>query len=265
MVEMIKIKANNKWDIILPKHRAERVEWTNEIGWEPERLDAEYEEITHQAFYSDYRPVVYCVGAEESDFPNLYCNWGADVVLIEPNPKVWSNIRVTFEANENEKHIVGSFVGFASDVISDATTDGLSVAGALFIGSQWPEAAYEPVIHDHGFRNLFEQTDTTPQITLDILGQTLPVYPTIITIDSEGSELQVLKGATEILKTVRPVVFVSIHEEFLKFWWNQTPQDVYDFMTKHDYVAEWLADDHETHVKFTPSEHAVSQDLLQAA
>ncbi len=251
MVEFKKVTVNGKWDIVLPAHRAARPEWYIDGGWEPERLDAEHREITTR---SGDRPVVYCVGAEEGDFPNLYCNWGADVVLIEPNPKVWSNIRTTFEANNNEQHIIGSFVGFLSDSVSDATVDGLSVGSALFTDNNWPDAAYLPVIPDHGFRNLAEETDTTPQITLDILTTVLPVGPDIITIDVEGAELQVLKGAANTLDDLRPIVFVSIHEEFLRHWWNQTPDDVYDFMIEHDYAAEYLADDHETHIKFIPIE-----------
>lgn len=254
MVEFQKVTVNGKWDIVLPEHRAARPEWYIDGGWEPERLDAEYKEIKYLIGADGTRPVIYCVGAEEGDFPNLYCNWGADVVLIEPNPKVWSNIRTTFEANNNEEHIVGSFVGFLSDSISDATVNGLSVAGALFVGATWPDAAYLPVIPDHGFRNLAEETDTTPQISLDILWPTLPAGPDIITIDVEGAELQVLRGAGDVLDDLRPTVFVSIHEEFMKHWWGQDTKEVYDFMAEHGYRAEFLAHDHETHVAFFPEE-----------
>ena len=45
MTEMVSAKLNGKFDIILPKHRADRPEWYTEKGWERNRLDSMYENI----------------------------------------------------------------------------------------------------------------------------------------------------------------------------------------------------------------------------
>ncbi len=39
MAEMIKCKINGKFDIILPKHRADRPEWYTDNGWKKKRLE----------------------------------------------------------------------------------------------------------------------------------------------------------------------------------------------------------------------------------
>jgi len=39
-VEMVKCKLNGQFDIVLPKHRADRPEWYTEKGWERKRLDS---------------------------------------------------------------------------------------------------------------------------------------------------------------------------------------------------------------------------------
>jgi hypothetical protein len=42
--------------------------------------------------------VVYYVGAEEGEMPALCQMWGAEVVLFEPNPKVWSHFPLLWTA-----------------------------------------------------------------------------------------------------------------------------------------------------------------------
>jgi hypothetical protein len=38
MTEMIKVVVNGEFEIILPKHRADRPDWYQEHGWEKPRL-----------------------------------------------------------------------------------------------------------------------------------------------------------------------------------------------------------------------------------
>ena len=69
----------------------------------------------------------------------------------------------------------------------------------------WPECALGDVIGDHGFRHLAQEADATPQTMLD---EWIGSKVDIITMDVEGSEFEVLKGAIAILEWDRPVVFV---------------------------------------------------------
>jgi hypothetical protein len=95
--EMVEALLNGSYRIILPKHRADRPEWYTEKGWERARLAALKEAIQTKYFYD---PTIYYVGAEEGEMPALCQMWGAKVVMFEPNPLVWPNIRAVWEANQ---------------------------------------------------------------------------------------------------------------------------------------------------------------------
>lgn len=56
------------------------------------------------------------------------------------------------------------------------------------------------------------ETQTVVTLTLDWLLTKVPA-PNIIKIDVEGAELEVLSGALEIIKTIRPVVICEVGSE----------------------------------------------------
>lgn len=239
VTSMVETVINDRWTLILPEHRSARAEWPT---WERERLAAMHDTI---------RPadVVIDIGAEEGDFPALWSLWGAHVVLFEPNPLVWPNIRAIWRANDLEPP-VGWFVGFASDV-TDLHPPDCDVRARPDGG--WPQCAYGHVIDNHGFRHLSQQIDTTPQVTLDDWCDLNGVRPDVLTIDVEGSELRVLHGADRILTECHPTVFVSVHTD--EVWMDEQydrvrEADVTEWMEAHGYAGEHLATDHEAHWVF---------------
>lgn len=245
---MIPTEINGRWTLKLPPHRAERPEW---VAWEVERIDSLHRNIVPG-------DVIFDVGAEEGDMSALWATWaGPDggVVLVEPNPKVWPNIRAIWEANELP-HPRGWYVGFFSDRteenplnrnVDDEERDG------------WPACAYGPMIADHGFRHLAQEADATPQITMDAWVGFSNVHPDIVTMDVEGAELAVLRGASFVLERWKPLVYVSIHPEFLRDLYDASDADVYGFMNGHGYEGRLLDIDHEMHVVF---EHPRGRRLL---
>ena len=246
MVEMIPTTINERWTLLLPEHRAARTEWP---VWEKERLAAMSDCI---------RPgdVVYDIGAEEGDFPCLWASWGASVVLVEPNPRVWPNIKAIFEANQLDGRVLGVWVGFAGD----PSTERFSVSWweehcARPDGDLWPKCAYGPGIGDHGFLGLPERPDC-PSTTIDFMALHYGA-PTVITIDVEGAELTVLRGANRALTENRPRVFVSVHQD-LPFIDEKYPGDteerVFEYMEALGYTGTRLALDHELHVEFAHPE-----------
>lgn len=232
---------NGQWTLDLPPHRAARPEW--ETGWERQRLDRMYETIKPGQ-------VVFDIGTEEGDLTALYALWGAQVVMFEPNPYVWPNIRWIWEAN-HLKPPLGWFVGFASNQIDIAPKN----VERIFIEPDrdgWPACAYGPLIGDHGFRVVTQRSHDTPQTTLDHWVDQYQIIPDVITLDVEGAELRVMEGAAELLAVVRPIVFMSVHERFLIDEYQSHPQYLWAFMTGLDYGFELIYWDHEAHVLWTP-------------
>lgn len=230
---------NGRWTLNLPQHRAERPEWP---WWEAQRLAAMHDVIQPGHLVVD-------VGAEEGDFPGLWASWGADVVLFEPNPLVWPNIRAVFTANDLPLPKAW-FVGFASDLIDLAPKD-IDTRDDPVQG--WPMCAYDQLTGAHGFRHLAEDADRSPQVTLDHFCEERGLHPDVVTIDVEGSELRVLRGAADILDRDHPTVFVSIHTD--EVWMDEKydrvrASDVIEFMADHGYSGTYLGTDHEAHWMF---------------
>ncbi len=239
------VDINGRWYMYLPEHRAKRPEWP---WWEAARLAHMQYRLQDLDPSGQFRPLIIDIGAEEGDFPALWSTWGCDVVAVEPNPKVWPNIRAVWEMNDL-RPMLGHFVGFCGAETNEHPPN-LNVDSTVRDG--WPECAYGEVIGDHGQRHLAQEADATPTITLDDLVARLGVIPDAITMDVEGSEFEVLKGAVHTLTTHRPLVWASIHPEFMAEMYGSTPDDLIDFMAGLGYESLFLATDHEMHWHFFP-------------
>lgn len=266
MGEMVDTHINGNWHLLLPQHRADRAEWYTAEGWERERLDAMHKSIRHsvdflaEAGYGDqFRPLVMDIGAEEGDFAALFAQWGADVFAVEPNPRVWPNIKAIFEANEYVDQFAGYYIGLCDRAPNNIQALGYDTRE----NGGWPEMAYGPLIGDHGFVSLVETRNYeeknkaskrfpggVPITTIDNIVDTLQRGPHIITMDVEGAEFNVLGGAVETLKFFKPEVFISIHPDMLGYDYGASRESVLRFMQNLGYTCEWIACDHEEHWRF---------------
>jgi FkbM family methyltransferase len=226
------MKLNEKYELNLPDYRIKQWEYL----WEKERLDALRSRISEGT-------VVYDIGAEEGDISALMATWGARVVCVEPSPFYWPRIKRCFDMNNVT--IAGYYVGFASDVTDEK---GKLNKRNRNLGEPWPRASFW--VEREGFRHLAQETDITPQVTIDELVERLSLTPGILNIDCEGSELKVLQGAKESLSNHRPKVFVSIHPLILKEWYEAEEKDVHKFMEDIGYKKTILGVDHEIHAYY---------------
>jgi FkbM family methyltransferase len=229
------IRINDRWPLELGEPRASWIAWPY---WEKERLAAMYSVIRPGDFVVD-------VGAEEGDLPTLWATWGADVAMIEPNPKVWPNIRTVWEANvpgEPE----ACFVGFAGE------TDNITRPHwPLSPETGWPDCATGETILDHGFLHIDERPDC-PTITLNTFTARIERRPDVVTVDIEGAEYRMILGAGRLLEEDRPIFFISVHPEFMRDRYGDTPDDLLTHMRLHRYEETFLAFDHEHHYMFKP-------------
>lgn len=235
MADMVKVKLNGAYEIILPKHRADRPEWYSDKGWEKERL---------ASIKANTKPgdVVYYVGAEEGDMCALVAQWGAKLVMFEPNELVLPNVKAIWEANKLEPPII--FAGFAAN----RTTEG--ARQHLYNG--FPPSADGPVIGNHGFKELIDPGEI-PQIQIDEVAVTQPI-PTMITMDVEGSEFEVLKGAEQTIINHKPIIYLSLHPEFLFRMFNVYGMVVRQWIIARGYEEKLLDYQHEAHFVYFPLE-----------
>ena len=225
------MRLNGRWDLNLPDYRVPQ--W--ERGWEERRLDALYSVVTPGE-------VLFDVGAETGDMSALYASWDLEVVPVEPSASAWPMIRDVFERND-----LLPLLGVPA--FADRRTHPVPIWQRI-PGSPWPIEADGPVETEPKFVHLDEQPDdeTTLRIRLD----DLPAAARIITVDVEGSELEVLAGANDYLVKWRPIWFVSVHPAFIADRWNRDWRDVLRLFEEADYDGQLLDARHEQHWLFLP-------------
>jgi len=230
---MKKVVVNGRWEIELPIHRADREEWYTLEGWEKKRLIHMNDQIKEG-------DVLYYIGAEEGDMCGLAASWGANLVMIEPNDKVWPNIRAIWNANHFNPP-TACFTGFAAN-----KTD-LKDKKNLYI-NEFPPEAMGDVIGDHGFKELAYESDVIPQVKIDDLNLLPP--PDIISIDVEGSEFEVLRGAEKTLKEYRPKIYLSLHPEFMFRMFGEYGYDLRNWIKDIGYKETLIDYQHEVHLYY---------------
>jgi FkbM family methyltransferase len=243
-------KINGKYELWLPDHRAARPEWKLENGgWEVARI----EEMLNGKHGCRSADVVFDIGTEEGDISALLQKYGdVKMVLFEPNDRVWPCIKDIWEANDlaDPLHFIGAFLSSNHK------------PGNFF---QWNAIDKFNIIPDHGFKQLYENYPDVPQITLDMFCKETGIYPDIITMDVEGSEFEVIKGAEKTLREIRPVIFMSVHPEFMyesyrnegewkeKYGERQHVVHMLRFIDELGYTHRCIEYDyHELHMVFEP-------------
>jgi FkbM family methyltransferase len=234
MTEMKKVVVNGEFEITLPEHRAARPDWYQPHGWEKPRLK-------HMSQNISSGDVMYYVGAEEGEFAALCQMWGAEVVLFEPNPKVWSHFPLLWSANNLELPLV-CIPGFASDKINNLSR---------IYYNEWPPEVNDVIEAAHGFKELYLEGDTYGQITIDSCVYDHGIKPpTAISLDVEGSEWRVLGGAEKVLREYKPKIWLSGHPEFMLQQWDESLYNLRQWIKGLEYKELILDYQHEVHLYY---------------
>ena len=234
VTEMKKVIVNGEFEITLPDHRAARPEWYEPKGWEKPRLKHMSENISSG-------DVMYYVGAEEGEFAALCQMWGAEVVVFEPNPKVWSHFPLLWSANNLDLPMV-CIPGFASDKIN-------SLSRIYY--NEWPPEVNDVIEAAHGFKELYLEGETYGQITIDSCVYDHGIKPpTAISLDVEGSEWRVLEGAEKVLREHKPKIWLSGHPEFMLQQWNESLYNLRQWIKGLGYTEIILDYQHEVHLYY---------------
>lgn len=234
--QMVNVKVNGNWDIILPEHRADRPEWYTDKGWERARLDSMFK-TTKEG------DVVYYIGAEEGDMCGLLAMWGAKLAMFEPNPLVWPNIKAIWEANNLPMPLM-AFAGFVGKEVTVTQKD-------LATGTVFPPSADGELIGNHGFKTLVERDGTIPTVTIDRLVEWGGLaVPDMITMDVEGAEWEVLRGGEKTLRKYLPRIYLSLHPEFMYEIYKEYAFDLRRWLVNMGYTETLLDYQHEVHLLY---------------
>lgn len=227
----------------MPEERAARVQWP----W--------HEWNRFHSMFHNLRPgdVLFDIGAEQGDQSALYQRWiqrpatrntpisaptrEGGIVLVEPNPIAWANIKVVWEANDLREPL-----GFSTEFITNRHVP----AGVTNLPlTDWPRSARFPI---NTYVGTVVLVDGARQTTIDTMAGDFP-SPDALTIDIEGGELDALRGAMGVLTLDKPLVWVSIHWQELLMR-GQSRQELIDYMGSLGYEHEHLGQDHEIHALF---------------
>lgn len=210
-------------------------DWDVFSYWERERVASMEKHLTEE-------DVLYDVGTEQGWCNIVYAKivGPKNIVLIEPTQEFWPNIQAIWQENFGSRMPAGTYSGLVGEEVK-------SGAGELSEG--WPKSADGDLIDRNSYTYIHDNVAKVAQTTIDKISEELRP-PTAITIDVEGAELLVLKGAEKVLRELKPKLWVSIHPDLGLASYNLQPNEVQDYLAQFGYVGEHLATDHEEHWYF---------------
>lgn len=194
--------------------------------------------------------ILFDIGTEQGWCDLVYAHivGPENMVLVEPTPEFWPNIKALWQRNFGSENGFNMPKACYSGFFSNKSEN-----GHIITHNDWPIEAYGDLIDRNSYRNLSDPSHTTQiqQITLDDFVESSGIIPNAITIDVEGAELLVLRGAEKTLTENNVKVWVSEHDDLGLKEYRITSEDVKDFMEYLGYKREDLGTDHERHVYYS--------------
>lgn len=191
--------------------------------------------------------VLFDVGTEQGWCNLIYASFVGpqNMVLIEPTRLFWPNIRWTWERNYGAAMPLRYYDGLFSSETDDAH---------IYFEMGWPyiHPKDDKLIDRNAYQYIHEHSDDVRQMRLDDFVARSSTIPDAITIDVEGAELSVLKGAEETLRTAQPLVWCSVHPDLMERDYRVTDGELHTYMSSLGYHTEHLATDHEQHWLYIP-------------
>ena len=235
--KFIPIRWNDKYPLDVPDYNERHGGWKN---WEWERTNSIENHLKPGMLFFD----IGGYDGWQSAIFSRFVGGPENLVIVEPVPENWAAIKATFEANGIGVPR-GTFMGFCDE-------HPVSHKGEHIHEGEWPDGPdYSRLIHQTKFKLIHEHAEHTAAVTIDMLSEEIGL-PAAINIDVEGAELRVLKGAIKTLRTSQPLVWVSIHPQFMargaEQRYTDEVQDIFGLMKHHGYGwPQFLAWDHEMH------------------
>lgn len=238
---------NDRYKVRIP-------EWTRipagPYSYEPKRTGKMAERLVRG-------DILFDVGLADGWVSGIYAQIvGAEnMCMFEPSPEVWPNIKAIWDENRLATPM-STFCGFASDKTVDHP---IEPDHDYTQRDGWPIPAFcDTLLIENRFRGIKERSNDTRQLMLDDFIDRTSIIPRALSIDVEGAETLVLKGAVHLLKEYHPLLFLSLH--------TVNGAIFYDYHSSEDEIRHLLRDcgyDHGTYLETWGDAHWLfEQDMV---
>lgn len=242
------INGVKEWELNLPESSYE--EWQGNMKyhknqWEMLRLK-KMEQFVKDTIKAKGQCIVMYIGAYKGDMAALMAKWGAKMIIMESTPAFWTLIEETWKMNPELPQPIGLWSGLVGK-----ESDGKAYETKNIY--DWPIRKAEYIEGHVGFTHLAESHDdpTFPRITIDDFIAATGIVPDLITMDVEGSELEILYGGVNTIKNHNAAYMLSVHPEFMFHNHGTYERELHDLLRDNGYHGEWIDYDHEHHWWYT--------------
>ena len=239
-IEFVNVRYNEIWDVKVPKFIHDYHSWWP--YWERER-NIDMSQRLQEGM------LLYDCGTFDGWLAAVYQKWVGgpqNIVLIEPSIEHWPLTKLTWEANG---------LGMPRATYRGFVSNREYLDEQVNIG-KWPEGPdYGQIMKAIGFTLEYEEKSksVTPCTTIDKMAL-FTGAPDAITLDVEGSEYDTIMGGLEIIKAKRPLIWISVHPEFMEFRYSVKPLKLHKLLYDLRYEIIPIATAHEEFWAYRPKE-----------
>uniref|UniRef100_A0A7S4P828 Methyltransferase FkbM domain-containing protein n=1 Tax=Guillardia theta TaxID=55529 RepID=A0A7S4P828_GUITH len=186
--------------------------------------------------------LVYDVGANVGHFTVIAGELGHSVVSFEANPKTCSQLREKINSHRLKSVQVYCVAVGNNNSEVQVDTSSLDSASTSVIAGDSSSASAE--------------VQMVKMKTLDSISINHTIF--LLKSDTQGYELEVLKGALKTLQRSRPIILVELSYSLLNKIGNTRPSAVANFLYAHlDYLCTYLA----VHTKISTAKYGIIEDF----
>lgn len=206
--------------------------------WERERIES-------MRTHLKKGDILFDIGTEQGWCNLVYAQMVGpeNMVLIEPTQEFWPNIKALWDKNYSGTKPKGFWSGlFGNDDDEEWIKE----------YEYWPKATKGDLIDRNKYQYLHDNDGTIKQTTVDVYVKLTGFVPDALTMDTEGSEFLILKGAEQTLKNHKPKLWISVHPDMALRDYGVKENQLDNYLTTLGYKGQHLATDHEEHWYYDP-------------